>query len=86
MASGASSGNARTVEAEGGARAERTANMDRMSVTLDVSKLSGWLKANAFCRVERGTIGGGATCGQAGGRVGWGGWWRKQQGGPDCGG
>ena len=35
------------------ARAERTENMRYMSVTLDVSKLSGWLNANAFCRVER---------------------------------
>ena len=32
---------------------ERTANMAYMVVTLDVSKLSGWLKADAFCRVER---------------------------------
>ena len=32
---------------------ERTWNMERMSVTLDVSKLSGWLNANALCRVER---------------------------------
>ena len=60
--------------------------MDAMLVTLDVSKLSGWLNARAACRVERGTIGGGAPCGQAGGRVCWGGRWRKQQGGPDCGG
>ena len=72
------------MEAEGGERAERTANMDRMSVTLDVSKLSGWLKANAPCRVERGTIRGVATCGQPFGRVGWVGRWRKQQEGPDC--
>ena len=35
------------------ARAERTANMDCMVVTLDVSKLSGWLNADADCRVER---------------------------------
>ena len=34
------------------ARAERTLNMSRMSVTLEVSKLSGWLKADAPCRVE----------------------------------
>jgi len=34
------------------ARAERTRNMWYMVVTLDVSKLSGWLKADAFCRVE----------------------------------
>eukprot|EP00964_Phaeocystis_antarctica_P065166 scaffold39268_cov62-Phaeocystis_antarctica.AAC.5 len=27
--------------------------MERMSVTLDVSKLSGWLNALARCRVER---------------------------------
>ena len=35
------------------ARAERTWNMPSMVVTLDVSKLSGWLKAHAPCRVER---------------------------------
>ena len=35
------------------ARAERTRNISRMSVTLDVSKLSGWLNASACCRVER---------------------------------
>ena len=57
-----------------------------MSVTLDVSRLSGWLNASASCRVERESMKGGATCGQAGVRVGWGGWWRKQQGGLDCGG
>ena len=32
--------------------AERTSNMAAMFVTLDVSKLSGWLKAAAFCRIE----------------------------------
>ena len=31
--------------------AERTPNMWLMSVTLDVSKLSGWLNASASCRV-----------------------------------
>ena len=38
-----------------GARAcaKRTLNMLVMSVTLDVSKLSGWLNADADCRVER---------------------------------
>ena len=36
------------------ARVKRTWNMRCMSVTLDVSKLSGWLKAHAHCRVERG--------------------------------
>ena len=50
---GASSRNARSVEAEGGARAERTANMDRMSVTLDVLMLSGWLNADALCRARK---------------------------------
>ena len=35
------------------ARAKRTSNMPNMSVTLDVSKLSGWLNADADCRVER---------------------------------
>ena len=32
---------------------ERTSHMRSMSVTLDVSKLSGWLNATACCRVER---------------------------------
>ena len=35
------------------ARAERTRNIQPMTVTLDVSKLSGWLNADACCRVER---------------------------------
>ena len=35
------------------ARAERTVNICCMVVTLDVSKLSAWLNAVAFCRVER---------------------------------
>ena len=32
--------------------AERTLNMSVMVVTRDVSKLSGWLNADARCRVE----------------------------------
>ena len=38
-----------------GARAcaERTLNICCMVVTLDVSKLSGWLNALAYCRVQR---------------------------------
>jgi hypothetical protein len=39
------------------ARAERTANMSLMSVTLEVSKLSGWLKVNLLipvCRASQG--------------------------------
>eukprot|EP00964_Phaeocystis_antarctica_P112729 scaffold76843_cov96-Phaeocystis_antarctica.AAC.1 len=54
----------------GGARAcaERTENMPLMSVTLDVSKLSGWLNAFASCRVERRGVRCGARCGpRAGG-------------------
>ena len=35
------------------ARAERTVSMAPIVVTLEVSKLSGWLKAVARCRVER---------------------------------
>ena len=53
MVGGASSRVAPTVEGAGRARAERTINMDRMSVTLDVSRLSGWLNARASCRVHR---------------------------------
>ena len=49
---------------------ERTLNMALMSVTLDVSKLRGWLKAdpNTFtCRVERRAPY--DICGPEGGRV-----------------
>ena len=35
-----------------GTRGERTKNMSLMVVTLEVSKLSGWLKADAYCRVK----------------------------------
>ena len=35
------------------ARAERTENMDHIAVTLDVSRLSGWLNADAICRVQK---------------------------------
>tara|TARA_B100000795_G_scaffold208067_1_gene161552 strand:- start:392 stop:568 length:177 start_codon:yes stop_codon:yes gene_type:complete len=38
--------------------------MKFMAVTLDVSKLSGWLKAFAFCRVERRGIRSGKGAGQ----------------------
>ena len=41
------------MEAAGRARAERTSNMYCMVVTLDVSRLSGWLNAVACCRVKR---------------------------------
>ena len=35
------------------ARAERTRNMELMFMTLDVSRLSGWLNARANCRVKK---------------------------------
>ena len=61
------------------ARAERTRNMSPMSVTLEVSKLSGWLKADAYCRVEgRACDAGGERCEPGGGRacvV----WWRHDK-------
>ncbi len=46
-------GKAPTVEAEGRQRAERTENMEPIAVTLDVLRLSGWLNADAPCRVEK---------------------------------
>jgi hypothetical protein len=55
------------------ARAKRTANMRFMLVTLEVSKLSGWLNTRASCRVEgKGTCDAGRGCGPGGGRA-WGG-------------
>ena len=52
--------------------AERTWNMLSMSVTLDVSKLSGWLNFDAFCGVERRACDAGRGVGPgAGGRGGW---------------
>ena len=48
---------------EVGARA-RTQNMASMVVTLDVSKLSGWLKSYAPCRVARWAYEAGARCGR----------------------
>ena len=51
-----------------GARAERTSNMDSMVVTLDVSRLSGWLNADALCPAEKRAV---SVCGPGkGGRVG----------------
>ena len=48
---------------------ERTKNMWFMSLTLEVSKLSGWLNANAYCRESEGEhIRCGASCGPGGGR------------------
>eukprot|EP00964_Phaeocystis_antarctica_P066235 scaffold40008_cov50-Phaeocystis_antarctica.AAC.3 len=45
--------------------------MASMFVTLDVSKLSGWLNADACCRVERRACDAGRGAGPGGGRV-WG--------------
>ena len=56
---------------EGRAHAERTLNIPAMFVTLDVSRLSGWLNAYARCRVKRESIGGGRHAGKEAG--GWGG-------------
>ena len=40
-----------TEGAEARARSERTPNIHSMVVTLDVSRLSGWLNADAPCQV-----------------------------------
>jgi len=60
------------------ARAERTQNMPSMSVTLEVSKLSGWLK-DVRCRVEGRACDAGGERGasrEAGGPVVW---WRHDK-------
>ena len=49
----ACTGRARLKAVAARARAERTLNMLSMRVSLAVSKLSGWLNADASCRVER---------------------------------
>ena len=49
----ARTGRARLKAGGARARAERTLNMPYMIVTLDVSKLSGWLNLCACCGVER---------------------------------
>jgi len=55
------------------ARAERTWNMVLMVVTLEVSKLSGWLKADASCRVEGRACDAGGERSEPGGGRAWGG-------------
>ena len=67
-----------------GARAERTWNMPFMVVTLDVSKLSDWLNAVAYCRESKGGRGAGRAA-RAGRRQGVGRRRRKRlaRGGPD---
>ena len=57
-----------------GHAAEHTWNMLRMFLALDVSKLSGWLNADASCQVERRAYDAGQSAGwEAGGRCGGGG-------------
>ena len=51
-------------------RAKCTLSMERMSVTRDVSKLSGWLNTFARCRVRKESTRCGAGCGPGGGEVG----------------
>eukprot|EP00964_Phaeocystis_antarctica_P081862 scaffold51258_cov58-Phaeocystis_antarctica.AAC.2 len=47
---------------------ERTPNMKPMYVTLEVSKVSGWLNADASCQVKRRVYGAGRATGwEAGG-------------------
>ena len=41
------------LQAEARQRAERTENMPLVLMTLDVLRLSGWLNADAPCRVEK---------------------------------
>ena len=68
-AQAACTGRARLKAVGARARAERTWNMLLMVVTLDVSKLSGWLNADANCRVERAGMRCGKRCGAGGGRA-----------------
>jgi hypothetical protein len=58
------------------ARAERTLNIQLMSVTLEMSKLSGWLKADACCRVKGRACDAGGERWEPGGGRAWGAWWR----------
>ena len=60
------------------AGAQRTMNMAYMVVTLEVLKLSGWLKAHADCRVEGKACdaGGRGASREAGGPVVW---WRHDK-------
>ena len=55
----------------GRAGAERTVNICCMIATLDVSQLSGWLNAAAFCRVERAAWEEGRHAGPGDGRGVW---------------
>jgi len=70
----------------GRARAERTSNMLPMFVTLDVSKLSGWLNAAAPCRVQREASEEGRHAGRKAARALGGGGASSVLGGPNYGG
>ena len=59
----------------------RTRNINVMLETLDVSKLSGWLNADACCRVERRACKVGSMRAENREGVGW--RWRKQRAGED---
>ena len=66
-----------------GHAAEHTWNMLRMFLALDVSKLSGWLNADASCQVERRAYDAGQSAGwEAGGQCGGGGASSVQEQGP----
>ena len=85
-ASGMCMGRARLKAVGARARAERTENMDPMYVTLDVSKLSGWLNADADCRVEKRACDAGRGIYGPGGGMAWGRRGvrnRRARGGPD---
>ena len=60
-------GRARLQTVGAGHGEERTANMLYMLVTLEVSKLSGWLNADACCRVGRRAYDAGRGAGRAAG-------------------
>ena len=58
-------------------RTKRTLNIESIFVTLETSKLSGWLKALAYCRVEKRAYEAGRDVGQR--REGEGRRWRKRR-------
>ena len=60
------------LEVERRARTERTLNMFIMPVTLDVSRFSGWLNADASCRVKKGAYKPGYMCPEVYARKRWG--------------
>jgi len=63
-----------------GTRAARTRNISNMVVTLEVTKLSGWLNTDAYCRVEGRACDAGRERWEPGGGRAWGAWWRHTRG------